>query len=467
MAVSSITPRILDFPNPYDFTAVSLAECLSTLSLALDLAEGAAPGHALRTCVLGMRIAHELRLPSSQLASLFSALLLKDIGGSSLAPRFNQLIGGGDDRLFQSVLFRLDGADTGHSQATTLRLLWKTVQPGEPPLRRFSAVLRLGFSWQHHAAGLIALRCERSAALLHSLGLDHLSAEAASCLYERWDGSGLPAHRLGDETPLAGRILSVAHHLDLLATRHQAEHAIELLWRHSGARFDPMLVRVVDHLHRIGELWPAAVVRMPMQETFRAVLQLAPPEPRTLAPAALDLICEVFAGVIDAKSSFTVGHSLRVTETALRIARRLGLGEERRSLVQRAALLHNLGNLRLPNCILDKPGLLSEAESSLMREHPRITREILAHLRPFRRLAFIAGSHHERLDGSGYPDQLTAPQLPLEARILAVAVAYNAIVEPRSYHPPFDHDQAIAILGRELPRRLDPDCCDALLATHS
>jgi len=150
----------------------------------------------------------------------------------------------------------------------------------------------------------------------------------------------------------------------------------------------------------------------------------------------------------------------------MQIATGMGLSQERIRLVNRAALLHDIGKLRVPNSILDKPGKLDGAEWQVVQEHPRLTREILSRIGPFRELAIIAGAHHERLDGAGYPDRLTAPQLPVEARIIAAADVYGALTEDRPYRAGMSHEQALEIMFRDIPYKLDPDCCEALKFTH-
>jgi HD-GYP domain-containing protein (c-di-GMP phosphodiesterase class II) len=140
----------------------------------------------------------------------------------------------------------------------------------------------------------------------------------------------------------------------------------------------------------------------------------------------------------------------------------MGLAPERKQLLHRAALLHDLGKLRVPNSILDKPGKLDSAEWSVMQEHPALTRSILTRVRHFRELADIAGAHHEKLDGSGYPNHLHASDLPLEARILAVSDIYGALIEDRPYRNGFEPAEALRIMQQDAPVKLDADCFAAL-----
>jgi HD-GYP domain-containing protein (c-di-GMP phosphodiesterase class II) len=127
-------------------------------------------------------------------------------------------------------------------------------------------------------------------------------------------------------------------------------------------------------------------------------------------------------------------------------------------------LLHDLGKLRVPNSILDKPTKLDDAQWSVMQEHPRLTRTILGRVTQFRELADIAGAHHERLDGAGYPNRLAGSKLSLEARILGLADVYSALTEDRPYRAAFSPREALAIMGRDVPGRLDAACFEALSA---
>jgi putative nucleotidyltransferase with HDIG domain len=463
VATVSSTARVIPFPAPVITRSISLAEILSALSFALDLTEGAVPGHALRSCVLGMRIAEELRLPSDQRADLYYALLLKDIGCSSNAARLCQIIGGGDERRVKAGVKLEDWTRPAQPKVSTLQLLWTSVLPRAGAFRRTAAILRIGLNQHRNNEEMITLRCDRGAHILRKLGLPNTAAEAVRGLDEHWDGSGYPERRTGKNIPLASRILAIAQHLDVFASERGINKALQVLHERAGRWFDPELVRVVTRLHRSSNLWAYALPSTPECDTRGAVLDFAPGQLHRLRAADIDLICEAFADVVDAKSSFTFRHSVGVTAAARNIARRLGLSPERQQLVHRAALLHDLGKLRVPNSILDKPGRLTASEWLVVQEHPHLTQEILSRIGSFHELAQIAGAHHEKLDGSGYPNRLTARQLPLEARIIAVADVYGALTEDRPYRSGLTHEDALGLLFRDAPQKLDPDCCEALI----
>jgi putative nucleotidyltransferase with HDIG domain len=442
---------------------ISLAEILSALSFALDLTEDAVPGHALRSCLLGMRLGKELGLDSSRMSDLYYSLLLKDVGCSSNAARLCQIIGGGDERRMKAGVKLEDWTRPGAPKASTFRLLWDTVLPEGNPVERAAAIVRIGLTQHSNNKEVITMRCDRGAYILRKLGLGEIPAEAVRGLDEHWDGSGYPEGRIGNNIPIESRILAVAQHLDAFASEQGTGKAIEVLRERSGRWFDPELVRIAESLHVNYGLWWAASTETSEQETRRRVLELAPEEAHTLEASDIDLICEAFADVVDAKSSFTYRHSMGVTDAAVRIARQMGLSAERGRMVHRAALLHDLGKLRVPNSVLDKQGKLDANEWQIIQEHPRLTREILSRISQFGELALIAGAHHEKLDGSGYPDRLPGNRLPLEARIIAVADVYGALTEDRPYRAGLPLEQVVEIMSRDIPHKLDPDCFEALM----
>ena len=461
--------------SPGHAQAVSLLEILSALSYALDLTEDAVPGHALRCCLLGMRIADELRLEPARKPDLFYALLLKDVGCSNNASRMYQIIGG-DDRKIKTRIKLEDWTQPHKPSLSAIRLLWKTVLPSARIDQKIGRILRIVTAQHRNNREMISLRCDRGAEIVRKLGLGEATAEAIRCLDEHWDGKGYPEHRTHQKVPLLSRIVAVAQHLDVFSTERSPEHAMRVLQKRSGKWFDPAIVKAVMLLEQRGELWPGCLASRQAlntsgqhsvddQATLQSVLALDPEPHRKLAASEIDNICAAFAGVVDAKSPFTFRHSKGVTQVADDMARVMGLSEDRRHLVHRAALLHDIGKLRVPNTILDKPGLLTIEERSVMEEHPALTAQILGRVAAFEEVARVAGAHHERLDGSGYPDRLTGAELSLEARLLAVADVFSALTEDRPYRKPLSLDRVIHLMQEQVPRKLDARCFEALIAT--
>ena len=383
--------------------SISLSEVVSALSYALDLTEGAVKGHALRSCLLGMRIGAEVGLSASEANGLYFALLLKDIAGNDSVGRRDTVTG-------------------------------------------------------------VPLRCYRGAEILHKLGMGTLAAEAVRCLDERWDGGGYPDGLRGEQIPLLARICAVARYLEFFSDGRNAQGAIARLKERSGAWFDPEIVRIAVSLDRNGTLWSHCLAGDGQDELQQAVLRLDPGRRQYLAAADVDRVCEAFADVVDAKSHFTFSHSMGVADAAVAVATSVGLPMERVQLVRRAALLHDIGKLSVSNTILDKTGKLNAREWQSVRQHPGYTRNILERVGSFQEIAVIAGEHHEKLDGSGYPNRLMAPDLSMEARIIAVADIYGALSEDRPYRAGLEFEQIVPIMKRLAPRKLDGDCVEALVA---
>ena len=441
--------------------SISLSEVISALSFALDLTENAVPGHALRSCLIGMRLAAEAELPEDQRANLYYALLLKDAGCSSNAARMCQIVGG-DDRAMKAGAKLEDWTKPHKPRLATLQLLWKQVLPWATPLHRISRILMIGFTQHSNNREMISLRCERGANIVSKLGMGDLAREAVRHLDEHWDGGGYPDSLIGEKIPFLSRICAVAQHLDVFATEYGTQRAIEVLNQRSGTWFDPELVRVAMALHRSNTLWISCLTGDNLEQTRKAVLALDPGKGQYLASNRIDEICEAFADVVDAKSPFTFRHSLGVADVAYEIAKAMDLPQDRVQLIRRAALLHDIGKLSVPNSILDKQGSLTDEERLLVEEHPDLTRRILERVDAFRELATIASQHHEKLDGSGYPRNLVADQLSLEARIIAVADVYAALREERPYRAGLETDQIVAIMQELTPHKLDAYCTAVL-----
>ena len=434
---------------------VALSEIVSALSFALDLTEDAVPGHAVRSCLIGMRIGMALGLSEAQLGDLYYALLLKDIGCSSNAARMCQILSG-DDRQAKREVKTIDWTKPS---VAGVKMVWKNALPGAGRWRKVRRVAWLGLTQNRHNAEMIGLRCERGADIVRKIGMSEPCADAIHSLDEHWNGSGYPMRLRGESIPVLARILGVAQHLDVFAGEQGRERAIATLNERSGSWFDPELVRVAVSLDRDGVLWSGCGTA----DERAMAMDMEPGGMRMIAADQVDRVCEAFADVVDAKSSCTYRHSLGVTEIAEGISRQLGLSPSRRRLIYRAALLHDLGKLRVPNSILDKPGKLDAAEWLVMREHPALSQQILGRIKSFAPIASIAGRHHEKLDGSGYPNGLTAEALTLDDRIVGMADFYGALSEDRPYRKAMHPERIFEILRTEVPGRLDPDCFEALV----
>jgi putative nucleotidyltransferase with HDIG domain len=169
---------------------------------------------------------------------------------------------------------------------------------------------------------------------------------------------------------------------------------------------------------------------------------------------------------MDAKDSYTGGHIERVSDVAVALARRLGYRGEDLEAVEVGALLHDIGKIGIPERIIQKPGPLDDGEWMLMKQHPLISEHILegCELSPI--VLQIARWSHERMDGRGYPDGLAGDQIPLPARIVFVADAFDALTSDRSYRPGRSAEQALAEIRRHAGTQFCPSVVKALEALY-
>jgi len=175
---------------------------------------------------------------------------------------------------------------------------------------------------------------------------------------------------------------------------------------------------------------------------------------QTLQDSYIEMVVTL-GRALDARDSYTGGHSERLAEWAEATARLLGCRDEEAKDIRWGALLHDIGKIAVPDAILRKPAKLTDEEWQVMRRHPITGEEILRPVERMRGVARILRAHHERWDGKGYPDGLAGERVPLGARILAVVDAYSAITDERPYKPARPHDEAVAELRKSAGTQFD------------
>ena len=428
---------------------IALSGVIGALSHALDIAEGETPGHAIRSCVIGMRIAAEIDLSAEERSDLFYALLLKDAGCSANASRMSVLFAA-DDRQAKATSKLIDWSDRRSALIWSLR----TVAPGTG-LRRRIEVLRALRDEGDVTRKFMEARCDRGAEIARMLFLSEHTALAIRSLDEHWNGQGVPDGLRGEEIPLPARILCLAQTVEVFYARGGVKAARAVAKHRRGRWFDPTLVDAFLGFCGDREFWAGL--------DAADVTSLEPPELALAGDdARLDRVAEAFARVIDAKSPFTASHSQRVAEIADGIAAVLGFDAEQRRTLRRAGLLHDIGKLAISNRILDKPGKLTSEEFAAIQTHPVHTLAILERAPCFAGLAALAANHHEKLDGSGYPRKLTGADLDTPMRVLAVADVYEALTADRPYRGPLAPEEALAIIDRDVPHKLDASVRQAL-----
>jgi HD-GYP domain-containing protein (c-di-GMP phosphodiesterase class II) len=170
----------------------------------------------------------------------------------------------------------------------------------------------------------------------------------------------------------------------------------------------------------------------------------------------------VFGQVADAKSAFTEGHSARVALYVDMIAEGLGRSAAQRRWLKRAGLMHDIGKLGVSNAVLDKPDKLDEGEWRQMQMHAVYSESLLSRVSGFSELAQIAGAHHERLDGHGYPYGLKGDEIAFESRLIGVADFFDALTSERPHRKALSVDNALSLMAASVGTAIDPLCFEAL-----
>jgi putative nucleotidyltransferase with HDIG domain len=178
---------------------------------------------------------------------------------------------------------------------------------------------------------------------------------------------------------------------------------------------------------------------------------------------AYDATIEGWSRALDLRDRETEGHTQRVTDLTLKLARKMGLSEERMTLIKRGALLHDIGKMGIPDTILHKPEELSEAEQAIMRTHPQLAHDMLEPIAYLRDALNIPYCHHEKWDGTGYPRGLAGTQIPLEARLFAIVDVWDAITTDRPYRKSWPRQKALEYIREQGGKYFDPQLVELFL----
>jgi HD-GYP domain-containing protein (c-di-GMP phosphodiesterase class II)/DNA-binding CsgD family transcriptional regulator len=416
---------------------IRLAEVMASLSLATDLGLGQPLEHELGVCLSALELADRLGCSANECSDVYYVALLAHIGCTAAAPYFASWVGG-DEIHFQSGVQVLGPAS---EPAEDIRYLVRRLANDRPLPERARLVAKqlIGGKGQFELAA--ANLCEGGRLLATRLHLPDEVALALGQVTARWDGKGVPADVEGEQLSRPLRVVRVVHDLVAIAQARDLQAATEALSRRRGRGYDPQVVDAA--LAEPGVLLGAADV----PDAWERVIAGEPEPVATISVAGLDMVARAFAEFADLKVSFLRGHSTRVAELAANAAEALGCSRSESSEVRAAGLFHDLGRVSVPNGIWEKPGPLSAGEWERVRLHPYYTERVLERSPALAPLALLAGSHHERLDGSGYHRGATAAQLGVGARLLAAADAFDAMTHDRPYRRALGPEQARAELG--------------------
>lgn len=439
---------------------LKLAELLSALSYALDITEGQPEGHCVRCCWIGMNIGRTIGLSTEQLWQLYYVLLLKDLGCSSNASRICELY------LTDDLSFKRDFKLVDGSLPQVLRFVLNHTGSATGIISRFKALSEIFTHGDEIAQELIQTRCTRGAEIARRLRFEEPIAQGIHSLDEHFDGSGRPDGLRGDAIPICSRIALLSQVIDILNLSGGATAALQEVQSRKGTWFDSQLVDAFSAVAKNEAFWQT----LNDDAIDNVILSLEPGEfCKPLDDDFLDDIAEAFGQVVDAKSPYTAGHSARVGLYTMLLAEELDISEQRRRWLKRGALLHDVGKLGVSNCILDKPGKLTDAEYEAVKMHAVFTGNILQRIKPFDELARVSSAHHERLDGKGYPLGLHQQDIVIETRIITIADIFDAITAERPYRGAVPVEKTLSIMSEAVGTAIDDNCFNifkSLIARH-
>ncbi len=425
------------------------AELLAATSLAIDLGLGQPMEHMLRACVLGTRLAGRLHLPSVQRDRIFYVSLLAWIGCHADSPELSALFG--DDIAFRAGTYAVDKRGL-----PLARFSLRFLAAGAGVRTRAVRSARFLASGGRPLRDLIRSHCVSAGALARRMGIDDDVARQLGYVFERWDGAGAPEGARGQDIPLEMRIVHLADTAEVPLREGGTDAAVRMVRDRRGTQFDPDLAD--EFCACLADLTPNEIT----DDAWPAALACAPDD-RVVTDEELEQMLAAMADFADLKSAYTAGHSRAVAHLAAAAARTAGLDDVR--TIHRAGLVHDLGRLGVSNAVWDKTAPLTPAERERVRLHPYLTERILTRVPALRDLGRLAGAHHERLDGSGYPRGTGAEAAGMSARILAAADCYEGWLEPRPHRPALSRSEAAERLrGCVADLRLDPAAVEAVLA---
>lgn len=432
---------------------VRLAELLGVLSLGTDVGLGQPMEHALRQCVIALRLADRFELDLELRATIYYTALLMNVGGHSDGYERAQWFG--DDIALLAARYGVRDSRGMRAAASTMR----RVGAGQPAMRRVKVGARYVVLGHRELDKSVAERVRIASDLARRLRLPDDVVEAMSAGDERWDGKGGPFRMSGLAIPAATRFVQVAEFVEVAHRLGGTKAVVDLAQRRSGNQLDPRLCAAmcadpdffVDGLDD-KPIWQVVIDDQPTLAVYLSATQF---------DAALHMI----ADLIDLKSPYTAGHSRAVAKLAAAAGDRLGTDIDDVDQLYRAGLVHDLGRLGISNAIWHKRGVLTGAERDEVRTYPLLSARILAAAPALRELGELAGMHRERLDGSGYPHGLAGRRIPHDARVLAAADAYRSMREARPHRVPFTREEtALRMRAEARAGRLDDRAAEAVLA---
>ncbi len=383
--------------------------------------------------MIAMRLADALGLEPAVRAEVFYVSLLRFLGCTADAAELAALAGGDEVRFLAGMA----PVAMGSPREEIARMI-RLVGAGEPWPRRLRTLAK-ALTDSKGGERLLSAHCVVGARLATDMGLPQGVSSALGVAYARWDGRGVPAGLAGEEIPVSVRVSVVARDVELWARETGHEAARRNLEQRRGRAYDPTVVDAaleigVERLCELGDgLWQAVLEREP------EAVHWVSGEPLRHALAAL-------GDYADLKLPERAGHARRVARLASEVAEAATLDTDEREVLVQAALVHDVGMVAVPVGVWRSGARAGAADSELVRLHPHWSARILGRCRGLDQVALIAGQHHERRDGSGYPFGLSQ-DLGRVSRLLACVVHFDEVTAIGGPHEDVDVSAELTALA--------------------
>ncbi len=409
--------------------------------------------HMIRACLIALRLAESAALGVAERGVVYYSGLLAWVGCHTDA--YEQAKWLGDDLALKEDAHY--GYDFGKAGPAAAFMVKHVGGAGAPLLQRALLGVRFAGDGRRALAALGENHYLAADELAARLGLGERVRASLKQSYERWDGKGAYGLR-GDQIALSSRLINLADVVEVFRRTGGVDAAIAVARERSGTQFDPDIVDVFCRQAPLifGDLDAAA--------SWDLVIDSEPSLAGVVSGAELDDALAAVGEFAELKSPWLMGHARGVAELAAEAGKSDGLAQAEVMRLRRAAFVHDIGRLGVSNAIWDKPAGLTQSELERVRLHPYLTERMLTFSPGLAPLGLLAGQHHERLDGSGYPRGLSGDALSSAGRILAAADSYHARTEDRPYRPAMSAADAAAELRAEVTAgRLDGAAADAVL----
>lgn len=386
----------------FDMITINPVTFIGALSTALEMTSRGLASHHRRTAIIARYLGRQLLLDAKDDQVLVYSALLHDIGAAADWNEKHYIVHAEDnDKIFHH-------AENGYQ-----------ILKDSPQLQHLAIPIR------HH--------------------------------HDRYLG-GNPTGLAGKEIPIISRIIHLADRIEVMI--NDQEHIflqrdrIREKISSTATLFDPDIIDAFQIISRREVFWLDTVTLKGDSHFFS---DLAFWEKNSFGIDDLIHIANLFSSVIDSTSHYTAAHSQNVARVAQCLAFCRGYSTDEAKLMYLTGLVHDIGKLAVPNEILNKRGPLNEQEREIIKQHPYFSQRILERVEGFERIARWIGTHHETLDGKGYPFQISENEIELGSRIVAIADVFSALVEDRPYRSGMTGEEALAVL-RELAscNKIDP-----------